>query len=271
MTSDSSQNRRLPPIFMALKRIRNLSPPRSGYRLRDPAPGGNLTVGLLVRSEDQVEHREKARVIAVLIGFVASMVPVVEDGRGDEEPQRTEREAQIGVDERRVELLEENEPRERWKGESQDHDGEVRRAEHVDGLEGVLAVSGQPVQLLDTVVDGVHLPEPGHGMRKSMRPVAAKLRENDDLEELDGHRLPGNQQAEALRHESPQGVGCHSQEKRGPGIDQERIQREMEKIMEPASPEHGLSRPSRKEALGRDEQCEEEEKEEADLFDHGNQ
>ena len=110
--------------------------------------------------------------------------------RRDHQPvERAEAEPHVGVDE---------------DGEKRDED-EVRvdrrrrEAEHVErhereptrdhDIDQVQARPGQPVERLGRVVDRVQAPEPGHAVKRPMHPVLGEVRDEHDLEELQGQRL----------------------------------------------------------------------------------
>src|SRR5687767_11022287 len=153
-----------------------------------------LVAGALVGAEEQVHERGDVGVVAGVAGAV--VVPVVELGGADEHAQRSDREADIRVDVDGPDAAEGDEGGEGLQREAEDEDGKVDQAHRVDGVDGVFAVGGQPVEVFGAVVDGMEPPQEADAVLEAVAPVDAEVAEKNHFDRLDPEGLGGDARAE---------------------------------------------------------------------------
>jgi len=106
----------------------------------------------------------------------------------DEHAQRAEGQTDIGMNVDGPDAAEGNEAGQSFEREAEEESGEVDEAHGVNRVERVLAVSGQPVEMLGAVVDGMEAPEKADAVLEAMAPVDQEIAEQDDF---DGLEPPG--------------------------------------------------------------------------------
>jgi hypothetical protein len=107
------------------------------------------------------------------------VMPVVELGRAENPTQRAERNLYVGVYEDGPARAKDDETGEQSEIETEHHGGEVLRELGRDTVDRVFAVSGEPIEVLGRVVDGVKAPQEIELVARPVKPIDAKVTEND--------------------------------------------------------------------------------------------
>src|SRR5207247_5755978 len=94
--------------------------------------------------------------------------------RADQHPQRPNRQPNVRMNVDRPDAAERDQPRKRLQRESQSERRQVDQADRVDGVNGVFAMGGEPVQVFGGVMDGVKAPQKLALVLQAMSPVDAE-------------------------------------------------------------------------------------------------
>ncbi len=93
-------------------------------------------------------------------------MPVVQLRRADQDSQRPDGQADVGVDVNRPDAAEGDEPENAGKWIAQDKGRQVDQADRINGVDGMFAMSGQPVEVL-------RADDESRGSARENRPCAA--------------------------------------------------------------------------------------------------
>ena len=155
-----------------------------GHGLIDPVAVG-VARGEMERAKEPIEAGEEAGEVFVGGGgALVGVVPVMEDGGGDEALERAEAEADVGVDENREEAVDSDEEAEGLFGEAEEIDGDDAADADKSLVDGMEAAGGGPVEVLAGVVDGVEAPEKRHGVGPAVAPIGAEFEDKNRDQEL---------------------------------------------------------------------------------------
>ena len=120
------------------------------------------------------------------------VMPVMELRRRDQPLQRTEIEAHVGVDERRLHAHHDEIRKERPLGKSQHVDRHVRQTARDRDVDQMQPRAGQPVHLLRRMMHGVKPPQRRDRVERAMHPVLREVGHEQQRDELhDGRPLRG--------------------------------------------------------------------------------
>jgi hypothetical protein len=105
------------------------------------------------------------------------VVPVVEFRGTDEGAKGAKWKANVGMNVDGPDAAKGQKPGEGFERETEEKGGEVDDGHGVDGVERVLAVRCQPVEMLRAVMDGMESPEEGILMLETVCPVDEEITE----------------------------------------------------------------------------------------------
>lgn len=109
--------------------------------------------GMAACAEQNVHHRREIGIVSRIT--LLRMMPVMQFRRADDHAQRTERQADVGMNMDRPDAAEGGEPGERGEIESQQKCRQVDQADGVNVVWRMLAVRRQTVEMLRAVMHGV--------------------------------------------------------------------------------------------------------------------
>ena len=116
---------------------------------------------------------------------------------------RADRQADVRMDIDRPDAAERDQPGERLAREAHQEQRQVDQPHRVDRVDRMLAMGGEPIEMLGRVMHGVEPPEEGVAMLQPMAPVDEEVAEHDDLDGLQPPGLPGHRAAKRRRHDLP--------------------------------------------------------------------
>ena len=111
-------------------------------------------------------------------------MPMVQLGRADQHPQRPERQPHVAVNVDGPNPAKGDQAGERRHREAQQESRQVDHRQRVDGIDRMLAVRGQPIEMLGAVMDGVEPPQQRHAMLQAMSPVDAEIAQHHHFNRL---------------------------------------------------------------------------------------
>src|SRR5262249_21496534 len=141
--------------------------------------------------------------ILVLGLTMVAVMPVMEFRRGKYPPQRPEVDADIGMDQKRLPVIQHDVHADGDLGKAKRKDREQRRSFGYNLVHRMDACRGEPIELFDAVVDGVELPQPRNGMECAVSAVKPNIAEDDHLHDLQPVRLSGNFRLKGRGYEPP--------------------------------------------------------------------
>ena len=109
----------------------------------------------MIRAEGDVEPRREVREVvgrARVAGLGARMMPMMELGRAEQPAQRPERKPRVGVHEDRPRTAENGDAREELQANAECDGGEVHAELRHEAVERMLAMRGEPVEVLGAVM-----------------------------------------------------------------------------------------------------------------------
>jgi hypothetical protein len=220
-------------------------------RLREPERLG-LGPWCSVGAEHDVDPRRQVRVVARIA--VAGVVGAMERWRAEEKAERAEIERDVRVDEDREERAKGDEPEEAVEWEAEEDGGRVHDGLRVEAIERMLAVRGEPVDVLARVVDGVDAPEEVDPMLEPMARVRGEVTEAEREHDACGEGQRGERAAEAREAlDRVERTGRERERRRGEPGEDEVLPEEEREVGDEAAAEDRLVAAGREDALERDE------------------
>lgn len=210
----------------------------AGERLGEAEFDG-FVAGVAVGAEEDVH--EGGEVCVVSGEAFLRVVPVVEFRRADKHAQGAEREADVGMDVDGPDATEGGEGGEGGEIEAEEEGGEVDEADGVNGIERVLAVGGEPIEVLGAVMNGVEAPEEGDAVLDTMSPVDEEITEQDDPDRLEPPWLGVDEGAEIGGEDAGDPWGEHGQCAEDESAPEEVLAEEEAEIGKPRGAEEFLS------------------------------
>ena len=126
-----------------------------------------------VGAEEQIHQRRNVGVIA---GFAfPGMMPMVELRRANQHPERPDRQAHIGMDVDGPQTAEGQQAGDRFQRKAEQESRQIDQAHGIDGIQRMLAMSRQPVQVLGAVMYGMETPEKTDSMLQPMAPIDKQI------------------------------------------------------------------------------------------------
>ena len=146
-----------------------------------------LSAGTAIGAEEKIHQRRDVRIVAGVA--VTIMVPVMKFWRAEQHAQRSDRKPDIGMDVDGPDTAECDQSRDRLQRKTEYECGKIDDSNGVNRVYRMFAVSGEPVQMLGAVMDGVKTPEKANRVLQAVAPVNKKITEQHDFESLDPPRL----------------------------------------------------------------------------------
>lgn len=174
----------IPGAPLREKGVGELREVAAGPGLGEAERVGLRVLGAVVGAEDAVEVGGEVREV-VRGALDPGVVPVVKLGGAQDPAQRTEGEAHVGMDEDRPEAAQDHQRAHGLEGEAEDDARQVEAELGEEAVEGVLAVGGEPVEVLDAVVHGVEAPEQVDAVAGAVEPVDDEVAEDERGEGLE--------------------------------------------------------------------------------------
>ena len=146
--------------------------------------------------EQPIQERQVDRKVLVDRFPLGPVMPVMELRRGQDPAQRPEPEADVRVDERRLNAHERHIGEERRLGEPEQLDRHVGQAASDRDVHQMQTRSGQPVHDVGRMMNAMKAPEDGHPVKRAVHPVLHEVGEKQDGDELDDERPATTPRAE---------------------------------------------------------------------------
>jgi len=206
----------------------------------------------VVGAEEEIGPRRE--VAEVLYAIAAQVVPVVQLGRAQQHAQRAERQPHVRVDEDRPHSAQRDQPGDLAEREAEHERRRVDRQLRQQAVDGVLAVRGQPVQMLRAVVDGVKAPQDRQRVAGAMEPVDTDVAEHHHHHRLHRHRPGAEACPQAARNQRVDDAGVDGADRDGGEADPDQVLAgEERQVGPPARPEQRLAASRREQAFERPE------------------
>ncbi len=132
----------------------------------------------MVGTEDDVDPGRKVGEV-VPGAFDLRMMPMVQLGCAEQHAERPEPKAHVRVHEHRPDGSEGDEPSDRTKFEAHREPRQVGGQLRGDAVEGMLAVSGQKIEVLGAVMHCMEAPERLEGVACAVEPIDENVAEHD--------------------------------------------------------------------------------------------
>ena len=152
------------------------------------------------RAEEQVEERKESGEIRGR-GVQVMMVVVVAGG-DDDAAQESKTPPHLYMREGNKGAVKNGDEGHEWAMEAEGDGGDVGSDDKEKGVEGVLSVGGEPIDVLGGVVHRVEAPEEAPRVTQSMGPVGEELTDQQYANELRSEGKRGEENACALRYRS---------------------------------------------------------------------
>jgi len=182
----------------------------------------------------------------------------------DEHTERADGQANIGVNVDRPNATKGDQAREGFQGETKDEGRKVDKAQGVDRIERVFAVSGEPVEMLGTVVDCMKPPQKADAVLEAMAPVNEEIAEENNQEGLEPPGLRSDAVAEILRNNVVEPVAEVRKRPQDKAVPEEILAEEKAEVRKPGRTKEALPTLGRKDGLERLENQDKKQETEAD-------
>ena len=113
-------------------------------------------IGTSIGSKQNVHERGDVGIVA-RVAF-AVVMPMVKFRGADQHSKRPDAKAHIGMNVDRPNAAKNKEADQRFQRETDDHGGQIDESQSVNGVERMLAVSGEPIETFGAMVDRMEPP-----------------------------------------------------------------------------------------------------------------
>ncbi len=219
------------------------------HRLIEPVGLRRLAVRHVQAAEQGIQERQLAGEIPVAGLAVVAVMPVMEFRRRQQETQRPEADAGVGVNENRLPIIKCG-----IDGDGRLGKPERKHRDEGDALgdnlvEGMNARRRQPVELFDAVMDGVEAPQPRHRVEHAVGKVEAEIGQQDHQGNLDRQRPGGDGLPQRRRHDKGRGREHSDRHAEEAELDDDAVEQQEKHIVRPGAAQDLLLAMQRQEPL----------------------
>ena len=172
------------------------------WQLLSDAKGFGFVRRAAVGAEQNIHEWGDVGVVAGLA--FARVMPMMKFGRADEPSQGSDGKSDVGMDVDGPDAAEGEESGERFEWEAQKECGKVDEAHGIDGIERMLAMGSQPIEVLGAVMDGMKAPKEFEAMLQTMSPIDKEVAEKNHFDGLKPPGLRSDCAAQGDRNDSVQ-------------------------------------------------------------------
>src|SRR5947208_973505 len=126
-----------------------------------------------ISAEHQVHEGRNVGVVARLA--LAGMMPMMKFRRAYEHTQRADGQTHIGMNVDGPKTPKSQQTRDGFEGKPEDERRQVDQAHGINGIQRVLAMGCQPIQMFGAVMNRVETPEEANPMLQPMAPIDKKV------------------------------------------------------------------------------------------------